>query len=364
MAGAGGIFWALHDPERGAAMAEAAREVVGPQAVAFVEQWAFTAQDLAQQARYQTTGAAPTISWAAPAISAAPAQITAPTSTRPLAISPALAAEPDAPGQAQALDWSPLVTLPDGTPVIERALVSPDQQRPYVQAALVRMDLSRSQLHLIAGTLEPKSSLVQKRPGMIPVADQQASQLLAAFNGGFRAINGQFGMLSEGATWLPPKDGLATLAIYRDGHVRMGTWGDDINPDPMIVAYRQNCPLLLTNGEPTPEAARSDKALWGKTITNQTTTWRSGLGLSADGRYLIYAVGDGLTVPTLTTALSDAGASMGMQLDINKFYTRFDTYEVDSNGQLLAQKLIDQMQGNATQYLKPNSRDFFYLTVR
>ena len=55
---------------------------------------------------------------------------------------------------------------------------------------------------------------------MIPVADQ--SHLIAAFNGGFKAINGHYGMMVDGVTLLPPLPGFATLAIYRDGHVNIG----------------------------------------------------------------------------------------------------------------------------------------------
>jgi LytS/YehU family sensor histidine kinase len=42
---------------------------------------------------------------------------------------------------------------------------------------------------------------------------------------------------------------------------------------------------------------------WGVTILNSDVTWRSGLGLSRDGRFLFYAVGDSLTVESLARAL-------------------------------------------------------------
>lgn len=386
---AGGVASAVINPGIGAALAEYARDLTGPQAVALVEQWAFTMEDLVRQARYRITGTAATLSWAAPAAAPAPASRApavappAPSTTRPLPKpvrpltphapaptaphAPAPTAPHAAPDAAAALpvspDWSPLVTLSDGAPVIARALVAPDPSRPYVRAALVRIDLRHAGLHLVAGTQEPASAAKVARPGAIPPADRVPGRLLAAFNGGFRAANGAFGMFSAGTTWLPPQDGLATVAIYRDGHVRIGTWGQDLGPDPHIVAYRQNCPPLLVDGRPTLVAGGSDKATWGKTITNQTTTWRSGLGLSADGRYLYYAVGDGLTVPSLGAALASAGAASAMQLDINSFYTRFDTYSAGSGGALRAQKLLTQMQGDARQFLTPYNRDFFYLTA-
>ena len=52
-----------------------------------------------------------------------------------------------------------------------------------------------------------------------------------------------------------------------------------------------------------------------------------------------------------------------MQLDINSYYTRFETYTARS-GVLHAQKLLDRMAGDTHQYLQPYNRDFFYLVAR
>jgi hypothetical protein len=234
-----------------------------------------------------------------------------------------------------------------------------------VSVALVRIDLDSSRLHFVAGTTEPRSSVRVARPGTIPAVDQRPGYLLAAFNGGFKAINGAYGMAVNGVALLPTKDGLATLALYRDGSIRLGVWGRDIMPTPDLIAFRQNCPLLLDHGQPTAETEQDSPALWGYTVRNKVTTWRSGLGVSADGRYLIYAVGDGLTVPTLARALALGGADRGMQLDINSFWTRFVIYGSTSDGkELIAQKLLAPMVGDARQFLAPESRDFFYVTAR
>src|SRR5438552_250588 len=244
-----------------------------------------------------------------------------------------------------------------------RALFSPDPTRPYVETALVRMDLHATQLHLVAGTQEPISSARAARPGVIPAPDRKVGRLLAAFNGGFKAANGDFGMYVNGVTLLPPIDGLATLAIYRDGHARIGVWGSDMVATPDMIAYRQNCPLLLDGGQLTDQANSDDPALWGKTVKHKIATWRSGLGLSADGRYLIYAAGDGLTVPSLAQALAWGGADRAMQLDINSWWARFVTF-AHSGSHLIAQKLLADMVGDTRQFLAPDTRDFFYLTAR
>jgi len=361
--------WVYSDPAVVPDAVDMAREIFGPDAVASVEAWAFQTQDAYRQARYQATGASNSLKWSAPAATPAPVAASAPPGAPAAPVATAQSPNVTAQGAAGQTGtsgiWSPFVYDAAGRPVLERAIVTPDPDRPYVETALVRIDLRDTQLHLVAGTLEPLSTVRIRRLGMIPIVDQRPGRLLAAFNGGFKAANGAFGMAVNGVTLLPPSDGLATLAIYRDGHVRLGIWGSDIGPAPDMTAYRQNCPLLLDGGKLTPQAETDAPTLWGRTVKNKIATWRSGLGLTADGRYLIYAAGDGLTVPTLAAALAAGGADRGMQLDINSWWTRFVTYAPTSGGSgLVAQKLFDSMVGNERQFLAPDTRDFFYLTTR
>jgi len=367
--GGGAGLLAYEDPGIIPQAIDAARAIFGPQPVALVESWVFQAQDRVRQARYQATGAAPQLQWAEPVQQPKPSKIIKPaktnTSTETTPLSSDTTDTSSGPATETMVAWSPLIYAASGQPALERALVSPDPTRPYVQTALVRIDLHATQLHLIAGTQEPRSQVHVARPGMIPLADQRSGSLLAAFNGGFKAANGEFGMAAGGATLLPPIDRLATLAIYRDGQVKLGAWGSEIRPTPNLIAFRQNCPLLLDGGKPTEAANSDDAVLWGKTVGNKIATWRSGLGLSADGRYLIYAASDGLTVPTLAQALADAGADRAMQLDINSWWTRFVTYSpIGSSNRLIAQKLITSMVGDARQFQIPDTRDFFYVTAR
>ena len=361
-------LWIYYNAAAVPELVDVARAIFGPSAVAQVESWAFQAQDGLRQARYQATGNSSHTQWAAPP--AAPPKLHASTAATSARNSPAPAptarAGAVAPlAEATTLAWSPFVYSADGQPLLERALISPDPTRPYVETALVRIDMHFAQIHLVAGTQEPISSVRTPRPGVIPTADQRTGRLLAAFNGGFKAANGDFGIFANGVTLLPPINGLATLAIYRDGHVNMGVWGSDMTTTPDMVAYRQNCPLLLDGGALTEQANSDDPALWGRTVKNKIATWRSGLGLSADGRYLIYAAGDGLTVPSLAQALATGGADRAMQLDINSWWTRFVTFAPSSAGhRLVAQKLLSDMVGDARQFLVPDTLDFFYLTTR
>ena len=190
------------------------------------------------------------------------------------------------------------------------------------------------------------------------------TNLIAAFNGGFKAVNGSYGMMVDGVTLLPPQPGIATLAIYRDGHVNIGAWDGGISPSSDMVAYRQNCPLIVENGQLNQMVNVVNYVMWGNTIGNQDITWRTGLGITQDSRYLIYAVGNGTSVATLAQALLQAGAYNAMQLDINQHYSHFATYQPTGipGRPLIPVQLLDQMEKDDNLYLTPHSRDFFYLT--
>jgi hypothetical protein len=250
-----------------------------------------------------------------------------------------------------------------------RALVMLDPKRSYTSIALVRIDLSKLHLHIMPGFQEPghPSQISKTIPdlGMVPPADQ--AHLVAAFNGGFKRVHGHYGMMAAGITIVPPQPGLGTVALYQDGRVQIGAWGIDINLEPDLVAFRQNCPPLIEAGQVNPALYLDNRNAWGYT-NNSDITWRTGLGITQDGRYLIYAVGNGTSVATLAEGLHRAGAYAAMQLDINQYYAHFFTYQASDTSnspqpfQLTTKRLLDEMTYNPHLYLTPFARDFFYLT--
>lgn len=192
---------------------------------------------------------------------------------------------------------------------------------------------------------------------MIPEAERAAGQLLATFNGGFKAANGNFGMMSEGIEWLPPLTYHGTIVVH-NGQVTMGDWGVDLQAFPAgTTAWRQTPPLLVRDGALHPELSGSNAYWWGTTIDNDVVTWRSGIGISADGQTLYYGVGPSLSAESLARAFVAAGASDAAQLDINGPYVRFLTYD----STLTAQKLLSDMVASDSQYISADERDFFYL---
>jgi len=265
------------------------------------------------------------------------------------------------PGEGQ---WTGFIQDTSGAWVAYRTFLYPDSQRPYAYAAIVAFDLQSTRLHFVLGYEELKSSIPVLRSGRIPAADQQPGQLLAAFNGGFKAQHGHFGVMTNGLALIPARDGLGTLGIYDDGEVRIGAWGKDISPSPHLLTWRQNGPLIIQNGQINPHTAERDPLNWGLTVYGATATYRSGIGLSQDGRTLYYAAGQNLTLPALAQALREAGAYQAMQLDINNFWVHFESFQT-VGGKLKAVPLLDSMNGVGNhRFLVGYSRDYFYLTTK
>ncbi len=394
------IVW----PSMGAKLADLARSVVGPQPVAILEGVVFRVEDLYNQARYKLGAKSPSVTFSSNSSENNPdlntannAPVVTPTPGSQ-SVPPPPAGQPGPQGNAVQSDprvmkgqtspqkitnltvvdappilpggWEAFGSLGSGIPLMARSVVSPDPDRPYAQVALVRFDLSRTNLHLVPGRTEPiaaPGTARIPRPGTIPLIDQSPSLLLAGFNGGFKAVNGHFGMMVNGVTLLPPLDNLATLVIYQDGSVRIGAWGRDFTYTQDMVAYRQNCPLLIDAGQINPAVNNGNFHEWGETVKNVDATWRSGVGISQDGRFLIYAVGNSLTVGSLAQALQDAGSYYAMQMDINNFHIRFVSYSLQQGSAqdgLVAVKLIKTMVANPDEFLSPYDRDFFYVTVK
>ena len=367
-----GLFVALAvipavSPTAGAQVADALRAVLGPQPVANIESVSFWMQDNINQFLSAHNGGKLQIALNQSSVQSSTQQTSTGLSNNTGAQTDAALKSDIAVTALPQIGWQAYGPAVNGEPVMAQALQTLDPTRPYAGIALVRIDLSKLQLHMMPGFLEPSHTADVQHAfpnlGLMPASDQ--NRLIAAFNGGFKAVNGNYGMMVNGVTLLPPVTNIATIAIYRDGHIQIGAWGKDILPSSDIIAYRQNCPLILQNGQMNPEVSVDNRIVWGQTIGNKEVTWRTAIGITKDNRYLIYAVGNGSTVDTLTLALQNAGAYNAMQLDINRHYAHFVTYQSTgkTSPSLSAVQLLSQMESDPTIYLVAHSRDFFYLTT-
>ena len=357
-------------PNLGARTVDAARFVFGDQFVAEVENLVLSAQDQLKQTKYRVTKAQPIAPWQ----SAGPETVTQQNAPAPASLIPVspnvhqdwvLANEPplgNVQGEGQ---WTPYLWDAAGNVVAYRTFLQPDPQRPYALVAVVAFDLQATWLHFVLGYDEPKSPVAVTRPARIPAGDMQPGRILAAFNGGFKAQHGHFGVMLNGVTLIPPRDGFGTVGIYDDGRIVLGAWGKDVTSSPHLVAYRQNGPLIIQDGAINPRTAVTDPQDWGYTTYGDTATGRSALGISQDRKVLYYAVGFDLTLPSLARAIRAGGAYQAIQLDINNFYTHFEAIQFGKNNKPQAVVLLNQMKGPGDRrYLSIESRDFFYVTMK
>jgi TolB protein len=337
---------------------------VGPEKIAFLENVFFTFLDYVTRL------------WHGQATPPVVQEVTPPTAP---SVMPSATPQPSSPvplarGAAPSVTPTPLPTAtptatptPEGKPladgIVWRTTLNPDPQRPYANVEVIDIDPGLLQIKMVCGTHEPKPSTGLVGSGVILREDWPS--LVAGFNGGFAAMHGQYGMMVDRKVYLPARDGIATLAVYEDGSLKMGTWGKDLTLTPDMVSYRQNCPPLIENGIITAETGKL--TLWGLSVANEVYLYRSGLGITADGR-LIYVVGKPLSAYTLARAMQMAGAQYAMQLDVDEFHVVFITYDVQTvegaEPKVTGQKLRADMRGFDSLFLRPFQLDFFYLVRR
>jgi hypothetical protein len=275
------------------------------------------------------------------ALSAAPASAHSMAPARPSAV-PA------------AVTHTPAQTPPPPTP--------PPPTPPRVR--IVRVRTTDGALVILATFLGPVRYVLHDGSGDPgPVAGLRAgpavtgaerTQLLAAFNGGFKLAAGVGGYMQEGRVLSPLRRGLASLVIDRSGRARMGVWGSGVPvPGEAVYSVRQNLPPLVLDGRPT--AAAADWGLWGATLGGGAYVARSAVGQDAAG-HLIYAASTSAVPADLAFALASHGARIAMELDINPEWVQLDIAR-RPGGPLTA--AIPGQARPADQYLEGWTRDFF-----
>ncbi|HSZ14729.1 MAG TPA: phosphodiester glycosidase family protein [Solirubrobacteraceae bacterium] len=276
----------------------------------------------------------------APSVEARPARV-------PALIRPAL------PGEGV---WHATRPSLEARPPVLVTTLRDQPEYPRVVAGLAWIDTRRTTLTLNPGRLEPSVSIPR---GAMEVPERDRPRLLATFNSGFKLSDSHGGFALGGHTYAPMRDGQGTLVGYADGRVDVVDWSHGQSAPPGIAFARQNLPLIVENGRPSPNIANA--AEWGATVGNAVLVWRSAVGVDKNGN-LIYAAGEDQTVASLARALISAGAVRAMELDINSYWVTFIDY--GASGAVDPSKLLEGMERPATRYLEPDDRDFFALYSR
>ena len=183
------------------------------------------------------------------------------------------------------------------------------------------------------------------------------------FNSAFKVKDSLGGYYQNGVMVKPLVTGKASLVIYSDGHLDIGSWGSEETMNQNVTSVRQNLSLLIDNGVEAPDLNKSVLAKWGWTVKNAHFVWRSGIGVDASGN-VIYVAGNSLSVQSLADLLKSAGAVRAMELDINAEWISYMWYKNSHTSSTLVPFKLVTFDRPANRYLSPSSRDFFAVYLK
>jgi len=262
--------------------------------------------------------------------------------------------------------WEPLVAGPAGEPaLLYRSTVHPHPNRGFAYAAVVAIDLTRTDVTLVAGTEDPESKTVSadKRTGLVPPGDVE--DLLVVFNGGFMTKHGKYGVMLAGEEFITPREDACAFAKRKDGSYWIAPWLEMKGKNAELSFYRQTPACLIDKGEYHPDLDNDYKVRkWGGQNNGQKDTRRSAVGLDATGKVLFYVLGEWVFAKDLAVALKSAGAVSGAELDINWSYTRFLLMGRPRPGDpvQVVSTLVPKIEHTRRGYVeKASTRDFFYV---
>ena len=199
-------------------------------------------------------------------------------------------------------------------------------------------------------------------PNYIPTGQRKG--LLATFNGGFKLDSAGGGFYLNGIYHGSLRTGAASIVYYKDGSIKIGQWGRDFTMTSSIAGVRQNLKLLVDHGKVSVNANSDVMTNWGATLGGGAYVWRSGLGITKDGR-VVYVYGSALNAQDLGLLLQRAGAVEGMQMDINPAWMKFDYYQAGSHpSDPTPVPLLPTQQPDPYSYYTPSTRDFTAVYAR
>jgi hypothetical protein len=256
--------------------------------------------------------------------------------------------------------WRLLETVKN-EPAIFSTFLRADKVHTSVVAGIVSLDQRLVRFGLRPGVEDPGPGH-WKASTWVPPGTRRG--LLATFNGGFKLDSAGGGFYLNGKYKGALVKGAATVVYYRDGTIKIGSWGRELGMTPNVVGVRQNLKLLIDHGQVSPKVNQDVLSKWGATLGGGYYVWRSGIGITQGGR-VIFVYGPDLNVQDLANLLHRAGAVEGMQLDINPEWMSFDYYKAGNTPQdPVPHALLPTQQGSTYRYYQPYSRDFTVVYAR
>ena len=305
-------------------------------------------------------GGTPTIALKPPAEKASPQAAVATSPSAPKPVLPARLVSPAGAPLPDEGTWQALAQV-KGVPALLGAYLRPDAAHTSYVAGVVSMDPRLLRFELHPGTTDPGGGN-WGTPPTIPAGSRTG--LLATFNGGFKVNESGGGFFLNGVTRGTLTPGIASLVFYKDGHVVVGVWGRDVSMTPDVVGVRQNLHLVVDQSAVPSGVDSNVQSAWGPTIGGKEFVWRSGVGVTADGR-VIFVYAPALSVRTLAELLRQAGCVEAMQLDINPAWMSYQYYNpAPDPANPTPTKLLPTQERPADRYFTPTSRDFVAVYAR
>ncbi len=257
--------------------------------------------------------------------------------------------------------WREVVSI-KGVPAVFKTYIRFSKVYSSYYAGIVSMDQRLVKFDLRPGTEDPGPGH-WGAPLDIPAGHRTG--LIATFNSGFRIYASGGGFYLHGHYDGKLIKGVASEVYYRDGRLAIGTWGTGrLHMSHDIAAVRQNLHLIVSHGE-VPKAVDQDVlSSWGATLGGGYYVWRSGVGITKDGR-IIYAYGPELDVRTLAELLKRAGCVSAMELDINPDWMSFMYYLAKNHpANPTPVNLLPSQIQPPDRYYYPSNRDFTAVFAR
>jgi Phosphodiester glycosidase len=250
--------------------------------------------------------------------------------------------------------WRVLETV-KGYPAIFGTFLRPSAVYSSYVAGIVSMDQRLVRFHLRPGAEDPGPGH-WKASTWVPPGTRKG--LLATFNGGFKLDSAGGGFYLNGAHKGALVNGAASVVYYCNGTVKIGSWGRELRMTRNVCGVRQNLKLLVDHGKVPATVNQNVLTTWGATLGGGYYVWRSGLGITQDGR-VIFAYGPSLDVKELASLLRRAGAVEALQLDINPEWMSYDYYKAAGHPRNpTPHALLPTQQGSVYRYYQVYSRDF------
>ncbi|MEZ4309928.1 MAG: hypothetical protein R3F14_17965 [Polyangiaceae bacterium] len=301
-------------------------------------------------------------------------------------VTPALQGE----GQWNPQDSDPVIRVAPGLPpAMLTTFIRSDRGRKATRVYVALWDPRQVELHMMAGTVEPKTATGETGPGLIPRSPEVLKRVIAASNAGFQALHGEFGMMADGVVYLPPKPFAATVGVKKGGTTVFGTWPEDPTVPPEILSYRQNMTVMVLDEKFNPYG----RNWWGGTPpgwADKTHTVRTGICLTRES-FVAYFYGADISPEALAQAMIQTRCVFGIALDMNAGHSGLEFYQVAPEKELsplapgvqlggdLVEGDVPGFEGwrfrsrrfikgmglmNFPRYIKREGRDFFYMTLR